>query len=204
MVIIFLALHSVATAETWTSPDGFLSVEVPDATRFEQQPKPREPALVQWMSLDKTAHLAVVAVPFPPHSLIRQSDVEAGFAHGMKATSVVTRLPTTTVSGHEVWGMSAKFAGGIGQQALIVHRGTAYSLVGSATADDPEATGFNTLLASLALHEPPSPFGNGRGAPTDPNAVNKLAYGIGAVFGVCLVLVWFFIHRSRSVITKDE
>lgn len=138
---------------TWTSPDGFLSVEIPDETRFQALPTPPPPFLVIWISNDESTKLGVMKTQIPPDRKFIQSSVENGFAKEMGGK--VTRLPTKMVSGHEVWSMAGQTPSGEITQAIVRHNDAAYKLMGMTISGNPDTAAIDRFMNSLSITQPP-------------------------------------------------
>ena len=76
--LIVLALPALASAQTWTSPDGFLSLTPPDPTRFHAVPTPPAPFLGLWESDGESMKFGIMKVPIPPNLKLIQSSAKKG------------------------------------------------------------------------------------------------------------------------------
>jgi hypothetical protein len=207
--LMFLLLLTLpAAAQTWTSPDDRLSVEVPDPARYTALPKPPPPLEAVWVSADDTTRLAITRNVLPAHVRLNQASVEKGLAE--EVGGQVTRLPTRQVAGHEVWLMKAEAGDSEITQALVKIDSTVYKLMAFTSAPAANDAAIQQFLSSLAigpvppLAPPPSPAATPElAAPsTSSDAVPapagesgpNLARWIGRGVGVLLVgLVVYFL-----------
>ena len=87
--LFVLLLPTVANAETWTSPDGFLSVTPPDATQFQTMPTPPPPFVGLWLSNDESIKFGVMKTEIPPSIKLIQSSAEEGLAEELREIIVL-------------------------------------------------------------------------------------------------------------------
>lgn len=198
-LFLFVGIRSTAVAETWTTPDGFLSVEVPDSKHFQALPSPLPPILMGWISQDETLRLAVLSIPIlhnaSSSAKLIQSETEAGLSRELGVP--VSRLPTRTVAGYEVWSMTAKSAVGEVRQAIIRGRGTAYKLMAFGTDASPDNSEITRFMDSLVIHQPAEPSNAEpvRGEMSNDD-VNKWSGQIG-LYGIIL-LVAIGIYQANQ------
>jgi hypothetical protein len=182
-----LALPAVSQGETWTSPDGFLSVTPPDGTPA--------PFICMWVSSDETIKLGIVKLDYPAKQKLIQASVERGF--GEEISAAVTRLPTIHLSGYEVWKMSGDSAAGDMIQGIVRNEGSVYKLI-TITApgphDDAPAIQF---LNSLSIIRPAT-----SSAPSDDSvagmSINDISGKIGAFAVLVLIGVVVYAVAQRK------
>lgn len=150
---LVLALPSLANSQTWTSPDGFLSITPPDSNDFQPMPSPPSPFIGLWVSSDETMKFGVMKIQVPSNVKLIQSSVEEGLAEEIGGE--VTRLPTKQVSGHEVWNMTAKGASVEITQSMVRHDGALYKLMAATVGGKPDAVAVNRFISSLSIVKPP-------------------------------------------------
>ena len=166
-----LALPTLLNAETWTSPDGFLSVTPPDESKFQAMPEPPPPFIGLWVSNDGTMKFGVMKTQIPPGIRLIQSSAEEGLAE--TSGGEVTRLPTRRVAGHEVWSMAAKGPSFEMTQAIVRHDGTLYKLMAATVGGTPDPAVVNGFIDSLSIVEP-SPKGGPAASQTAAEPVRDL------------------------------
>ena len=152
ITVFVLALPAHANSQTWTSPDGFLSITPPDANEFQPMLTPPPPFVGLWVSNDETMKFGVMKTQIPPNIKLIQSSAEEGLAEEIGGE--VTRLPTKQVSGHEVWKMTAKGASVEITQAMIRHDGALYKLMAVTVGGTPDAVAVNRFIDSLSIVQP--------------------------------------------------
>ncbi len=200
-----LALPVLANGQTWTSPDGFLSVTPPDATLFQVMPAPPPPFVGLWVSNDETMKFGVIQTDFPLGKKLIQSSVEEGLAEELGGD--VTRLPTKQVSGHEVWNMTAKGPVGELTQAIVRHEGVVYKLMALTLGNKPDATAINRFIDSLTISVPlPSMTQASNPPDTQPvqapgggddlHRLSKAIGGAGALLGIGALV--YLILRGKT------
>jgi len=206
ITIFLLALPGLAKSQTWTSPDGFLSITPPDATKFKPIPSPPSPFVGLWVSDDQTMKFGVMKTQIPPNIKLIQSSAEEGLAEGIGGE--VTRLPTKKVSGHEVWNMTAKGASAEITQAMIRHDGALYKLMAVTVGGNPDAVAVNRFIDSLSIVQRPStnaqPSRPSDGQPVqdlgggvDLHNLSKAIGGAGALLGIGL-LVYSLMRGKKN------
>lgn len=181
--VAIFALSGMAHAQTWTTPDGFLSVTEPDSETFVAIPSPPEPFLGLWISRDETTRLAVMTMEIPANIELNQSSAEEGLAEEMGGK--VTRLPTKQLSGYEVWqmkgaGMSAEIT-----QALLRHDGTIYKIMAVTIGQAPDEQAINQFIDSLVIHEAAKtaePVAETTGAPVTETTTDQPKKNLGSRF----------------------
>ena len=150
--MLIFAWPTAAVAQTWTTPDGFLSVTSPEEDGCFMANTPPEPFLVLWGSPDEITILGVMQMQIPPKIMLKQSSVEKGLAEEMQGE--VTRLPDRRISGYEVWLMKCSSPVGEVTQAIVRKDGTLYKLIALTSADQPETEIVNNFIDSLTISDP--------------------------------------------------
>ncbi|MDB5348091.1 MAG: hypothetical protein JWP89_6468 [Schlesneria sp.] len=190
---------SCAWAETWTSADGILSVESPDAARFHVIPTPPTPFLIIWKSDDEETMMGIVKADIPGGVGLIQDSMEEGLSKEIGAP--VRRLPSKQLSGHEVWTMAANAPVGNVTQSIVRHNDVVYKLMVVTQPDSPDIGNINRFLNSLTITPPP---GEARPAHTNPGGgvdVNKLSGQVGAFgifLGIGLVIYQVFLRKKTA------
>lgn len=197
ITVFVLALPALANSQTWTSPDGFLSITPPDANEFQSMPTPPSPFVGLWVSNDETMKFGVMKTQIPPSIKLIQSSAEEGLAEEIGGE--VTRLPTKQVSGHEVWNMAAKDASVEITQAMIRHDGALYKLMAVTVGGNPDAVAVNRFIDSLSIVQPsPTIAETSKQSDTQPvqdlgggvdlHNLSKAIGGAGALLGIGLLV----------------
>ncbi len=195
-----------ASAGPWTSPDGFLTINEPDAAKFERITEPQPPFVALWISTDESTTLGVVMTPIPKHQKLIRSSAEEGFAEAIGGP--VTRLTTTRLAGHEVWDMAGNSNAGVVRQAMLRHDATLYKVMAVTTGDDPDTSDGDNFVDSLSVEWVPddssqekswhgSPPLQDLGGGLDSHRLSKTLGGIGLLLGV-IVLVYRFWRARKS------
>ena len=156
--VLALSLPTLVTAQTWTSPDGFLSVTPPDASAFQAIPTPPPPFLGLWVSNDQSMRFGVMKTQVPSTVKLIQSSAEQGLAEEIGGT--VTRLPTREVAGYEVWNMKAEGPSVAITQAMVRRDGAIYKVLaatGEGTADNESVSRFINSLSIVEQTNAQSP-----------------------------------------------
>ncbi len=98
LLVGLLLLCTVAAAEEWTSPDGAVSVLIPNLERFDEQPESEE-FVKHWLSKDQTVLLAIVAARWPFNRPVPLDVVEQVFLeeYGGELTSSTSKR----IDGHD-------------------------------------------------------------------------------------------------------
>ncbi|ADG67660.1 hypothetical protein Plim_1830 [Planctopirus limnophila DSM 3776] len=203
--VLSLAVSTIANAQTWTSPDGLLTINPPDAGQFQFIPEPPPPLIGLWVSHDESMKFGVVKIDIPPKIKLIQSSVEEGLAKEIDGK--VTRLPTRSVLGHEVWKMVGKGTSVEITQAVIRHDGALYKLMAATVGKNPDPATVNRFVDSLSI-VPPSPT-NAETAPqpdtlpvgnlgggVDLHKVSTTVGGAGALLAIGLVI--YFLTRGNK------
>ncbi len=196
--LFVLALPTIANAQTWTSPDGFLSVTPPDATQFQAIPTPPLPFVGLWVSNDESMKFGVMKTEIPPNIKLIQSSAEEGLAEEIGGQ--VTRLPTKRVTGHEVWNMTAKGPSAEITQAMVRHDGALYKLMAVTIGGNPDAASINRFIDSLSIVQPATqpqsrPVQDiGRGV--DLHNLSKTIGGLGALLAIGLLV--YLVTRGKK------
>ena len=202
--VLMLALPALANAQTWTSPDGFLSITPPDANTFQAMPTPPSPFVGLWISNDETMKFGVMKMQIPPTIKLIQSSVEEGLAEEIGAK--VMRLPTREVSGHEVWNMTAKGPSIEITQAMVRHDGALYKVMAATVGGTADNESVNRFIGSLSITEPsnaqPSKQSAAQpvqdlGGGVDLHNLSKTIGGASAMLGIGL-LVYLVIRGKKS------
>ncbi len=197
--LFVLFLPAIANAQTWTSADGFLSLTPPDPTRFQAMPMPPAPFLVLWVSNDESMKFGMLKMEIPAGTKLIQSSAEEGLAKELGGQ--VTRLPTKTVSGHEVWNMTAKGPSAEITQAMIRHNGTLYKLMAATVGGKPDTASIDRFIDSLSILRPavqpqnePAP---NLGLDNDLHDLSKKIGGAGAMIAIVGLLATL-LSRARQ------
>ena len=161
-LVSMLVLSGPAIAQTWTTPDGFLSVTPPDASTFQAIPTPPAPFVGLWISNDDTLRFGVAKLQIPPTIKLIQSSAEEGLAE--EVGGKVTRLPNRRVCGHEVWSMTAKGQAGTVTQAMVRHDGALYKIIAITVGDATDAEAVNRFIGSFSITEPSNTQPSGHSA----------------------------------------
>jgi hypothetical protein len=183
---------SCAWAETWTSPDGILSVESPDAARFHSLATPPVPFLIIWKSDDEETMMGIVQADLPGGMQLVQDAMEDGYSKEVGAP--VRRLPTKQVSGQEVWTMTANAPVGDVTQSVVRHNDVVYKLMVVTQPDSSDFGNINRFLNSLTITPAPSEASPATTNPGEDVDVNKL---LGQV-GIGLVIYQVFIRKKAA------
>lgn len=202
--VLVLAVPALVNAQTWTSPDGFLSITPPDANTFQAMPTPPPPFVGLWISDDESMKFGVIKTQIPPTIKLIQSSVERGLAEEIDGK--VSRLPTRVVSGHEVWTMTAKAPSMEITQAMVRHDGELYKVMAAIVGSTADNESVNRFIGSLSIAEqsnaqtskqsaaqPVQDLGGG----VDLHNLSKTIGGAGALLGIGL-LVYFVIRGKKS------
>lgn len=200
MSLLVVGLSPPAPAETWTSPDGVLSVSRPDPARFGEI-EAQTPLLAIWISDEMT--LGVVASPFPRGGRLVRDAVEKGFAEEINGE--ITQSDVVTVNGHTVLSMTARGSIPGGEEVFVTQRafavnGTAYKLMATChQAELLDHEDLQSFLGSLVIHQEADPEalsggGNGQGAagPEDDAEVSvadRWSRRIGGISALVLLVV---------------
>jgi hypothetical protein len=199
LTALILIGPSCAWAETWTSPDGILSVESPDAARFHALPTPPAPFLIIWKSEDEETMMGIVKAELPGGMRLIQDAMEEGYSKEVGAP--VRRLPSKQLSGHEVWTMAANAPIGNVTQSIVRHDTVIYKLMVVTQPDSPDFENINRFLNSLTITPPPDEAGPATTNPAGGVDINKLSGQVGAfgiLLGIGLVIYQVFIRKKAA------
>ena len=196
---------SIANAQTWTSPDGFLSVAKPNSETFNAVPSPPSPFIGLWVSNDDSTRLGVMKTPIPPNIKLIQTSAEEGLAEQIGGE--VTRLSTAQVAGYDVWRMKAKGISAEITQAMVRHDTTLYKLMAVTVGQNPDEQAINEFIDSLSIlqsaktvttetspttSEPNKDLGGG----IDFHNLSKSIGGFAALLGIGLLI--YFAVRGKN------
>ncbi len=203
-VLAILVSSGTTGAQTWTTPDGFLSVTQPDTEKFIAVDSPPEPFVGLWVSKDEATKLGVMKTVIPTNVRLIQSSVEKGLAEEFGGE--VTRLSTRRVAGHELWRMKAKGAAAEMTQAIVRHDNTVYKLMAVTIGQEPDGQTIPQFMDSLSLAQPKqtvSPSTNQK--PPEPvlppttgldfHNLSKSIGGLAALLGIGL-FIYFRIRKK--------
>ncbi len=191
-------LPATVTAETWTSPDGLVTVTAPDAAQFVTIPELPPGFVALWISHDESMKFAILRIEVPPDTpRLIQASVEEGLAE--EAGGKVVRLPTRTVSGHEVWNMKAAGPAGEITQAFARHGDVIYKLMAVTPSGDATPT-VQQFMDSLAFTQPDVPVPNpSPRQDRQPDPVNDLSRKIGGMGGMlAIALIIYFAMKGKK------
>ena len=205
IAVLVLSLPGFAKSQTWTTPDGFLSITPPNENEFQAMPTPPAPFVGLWVSNDETMKFGVMKTQIPPNINLIQSSAEDGLAEEIGGD--VTRLPTMRVAGYEVWKMTAKGPSAEITQAMVRHDGSLYKLMAVTVGGNPDAVAVNRFIDSLSLVQPssaaeePSRATNAQpvqdlGGGVDLHSLSKTIGGAGALLGIGLLV--YFLTRGKN------
>ncbi len=216
-------------ADEWNTPDGMISVTVPDPTRFVEV-KIGPEALVAWKSMDGNLVMAFAELANPKEERLRLSPVVEGFANEFRKTFKNVEILHSSVeqhSGHEVLVMTGRgekeeFTA-YSTQVITSTGGKVYKAmatgIGIDTRTDPDATAFIASFKPLVSRQGgatalvPAPVGQPVQMPPEPNAFvkiisNKLGFFAGmllfAAFFVFVIVYLVRLSRSRDTDDDDE
>lgn len=196
--LFLLSLAAAANTQTWTSPDGFLSVTPPDATQFQAVPSPPLPFVALWVSNDESTQIGVMMLPIPADIKLSQSSVEEGLSQEIDGS--VTRLPTKKVSGHEVWHMVGANGPLEIRQAILRPAGVLYKLMAVTTGEKPDAALIDQFMDSMSIVKPaaltPSGDAGKLSGSIDMHKLSKTIGGAGALLGIGLVI--YLLTRGKK------
>ncbi|MDB4671898.1 hypothetical protein OAF34_07150, partial [Pirellulaceae bacterium] len=150
-LLAIVASPDVAHSQTWTTPDGLLTVTQPNAEIFTAVDSPPEPIVGLWVSHDDSTKLGVVKNQIPTNTKLIQSSVEKGLAEEIGGE--VTRLPTKQVAGYEVWHMKATGTSAKITQAILRIDDTVYKLMAVTVGQNPDEQTINHFIDSLLISQ---------------------------------------------------
>jgi hypothetical protein len=206
VITIFMFVFApIASSQTWTSPDGFLSITPPDVNQFKQMATPPSPFVGIWVSNDETMKFGVMKTQIPPKIQFIQSSVEEGLA--TEINGKVNRLPTKQVSGHEIWNMTAKGESVEITQAIIRHDGSLYKLMAVTVGGKPDVVAVNRFIDSLSIVQPASITAESSiqlgkqpvqslGGGIDLHTLSKSIGGAAALLGIGLLV--YYLTRGKK------
>ncbi len=204
-VVAMIASSGIAHAQTWTTPDGFLSVTPPNSETFIAAPSPPEPFVGLWVSGDESTRLGVMKTQIPTNIKLNQSSVEEGLAEEIGGE--VTRLPTKQIAGHEVLHMKAKGPSAEITQAIVYHDGMLYKLMAATVGQDPDEQTIDQFIGSLSISQPARTVASNTARnPDEPNKsldggidshnLSKSIGGSAALLGIGLLI--YFVTRGKN------
>jgi hypothetical protein len=213
--IFLLSLSSSALAEDWKSPDGRISVAVPDPTRFVQAILAPEP-LVSWKSIDMKLFMFVFEEPQPKDVKLQQSAVIENFSNEFMMkwrNAAIVDSSSEQRGGHEVFSITGK--GEQGEITIYVTKivmstgGKVYKAlvmgIGIDTRTDPDATAFIASFKPLLLKQS-IPKQAGTPPPSDDERWANYQRATGAfaflVF-ILVIIVCVIVKLSRGRHTDD-
>ncbi|MCP4098237.1 MAG: hypothetical protein GY748_18560 [Planctomycetaceae bacterium] len=202
---LFVFFPGVVQAQTWTTPDGFLSIAQPNSDQFSAVSDPPKPFIGLWVAKDESARIGVMKTQIPAGVKLLQAAVEKGLAE--EVGGKVTRLATRQVAGYQVWCMKAKSASVEITQALVRHNDTLYKLMGVTSGSERDEQVVLRIVDSLAILKPAEAGESARTvSPSQPNRANdggtdlhKLSKSIGgyaALLGIGLLI--YFLMRGKK------
>ena len=203
--VFALALPTVANSQSWTSPDGFLSITPPDVNEFKPMPAPPPPFVGLWVSNDESMKFGVTKMQILTDVKLIQSSAEEGLAKEINGE--VIRLPTRQVAGHEVWNMTAKGASVELTQAMIRHDGAIYKLMAVTIGRTPDPVAVNRFIDSFTIVHPAATTAGlstqsdaqpiqDLGGGVDFHDLSKSIGGAGALIGIGLLV--YFMTRGKK------
>ncbi len=201
---VLLVVPAIASAQDWTSPDGFLSVTPPTPDVFDKLPTPPPPFVALWVSHDESMKFGVMKIQIPPTLKLNQSSAEQGLAEEIGGK--VTRLPTKQLSGHEVWTMTANGPSIEITQSLVRHDGSLYKVMAAAVGAEDNSDSVDQFISSMSIAEqakdqaPQQPSRKpvqDLGETVDSHNLSKTIGGIGALLAIAL-LVYFAVQRKNA------
>ena len=203
--LVMIALPTLANSQTWTTPDGFLSVMPPNESEFQPMPNPPAPFVGLWVSDDETMKFGVMKTQIPPNIKLIQSSAEEGLAEEIGGK--VTRLPTKRMAGHEVWNMTGKASSLEITQAMIQHDSSLYKLMAATIGSAPDADAANRFIDSLSIiqssatpgkpsRRPDTQRAQDLGGGFDLHDLSKTIGGAGALLGIGLFV--YFLTRNKT------
>lgn len=203
--VLLVFFPCVVEAQTWTTPDGFLSIDQPDSDQFSAVSDPPKPFVGLWVANDETTKIGVMKTQIPAGVKLLQASVEKGLAEevGGKAT----RLATMQVAGYQVWCMKAKSASVEITQALVRHNNTLYKLMGVTSGSERDEQVIRQVVDSLSILKPaeagkskttvsPSQPNRANDGDTDLHNLSKSIGGYAALLGIGLLI--YFLMRGKK------
>ncbi|MDG2015193.1 MAG: hypothetical protein P8J33_16930 [Pirellulaceae bacterium] len=199
VVVVTIASSGFTHAQTWTTPDGILSVTRPDSEIFTVVPSPPEPFVGLWISNDEATKLGVMTTQIPTNIKLNQSSVEEGLAEEIGGE--VIRLPTKQIAGYEVWRMQATGASIEITQAIIRHDSTLFKLMAVTVGQNPDEQSINNFMDSISIFQSAKKAAPGTSTkPRKPNNSNddgidshNLSKSIGGFAGLLGIGILIYI-----------
>jgi len=200
VLVLLGALQSLVNAQSWTTPDGFLSLTPPAEKTFQALPNLPPQFHVLWISQDQSTKLGVMQVQLPSPQKLIQAAMEEGLADEIGGK--VTRLPTRIVAGHEVLAMTAMGPQFACTQAIIQDQNQLYKVMAITIGTAADQQAVDQFIGSIAISKPaappaavpPTPPKDGK---LDLHQISKTAGGVGLILGIGLV-VYFAMRRKPS------
>lgn len=182
-----LTSNNFCSAETWTSPDLRVAVEVPDATAFRKVEPAPKPFLVLWMANDESVKLGVIELAVPPGARANRGEMVKGFGEEVGGTA--KELPLTTRTGQAIWNMSAETPTHELLQSIFNDKQKLYKVMAviNKGADKSAAQKF---IDSFNVNPPTRPDVMPPQS-IDTQQISKIAGGVGA-----LVLIGLLVYRA--------
>jgi len=136
----------------------------------------------------------------PPDIKLIQSSVEEGLAEEIGGQ--VTRLPTTRLTGHEVWNMTAKGPSAAITQAIIRYDGTLYKLMAVTVGGNPDAESISRFIDSLSIVQPATQSRSkpvqdqSTGGGVDLHNLSKTIGGVSALLAIGLFVYFIMLGKK--------
>lgn len=202
---LFAVLSGVVQAQTWTTPDGFLSIIEPDSEKFSTVSDPPKPFVGLWVANDQATQIGVMKTQIPRGVKLIQASVEKGLAE--EVGGEVTRLATMQVAGYQVWCMKAKGASAEITQALVRHDDTLYKLMGVTSGSERDEQVIRQVVNSLSILKPaeagksqgtvsPSQQNKAKDGGSDLHNLSKSIGGYAGLLGIGLLI--YFLMRGKK------
>jgi len=203
--ILLLFLSGSDLADEWKTPDGVISVAIPDPARFVVV-NPGPEALVAWKSMDGNLMMVFVEIPNPRNERLELSPMVDGFANQLRKAFKNVKILHSAVevrAGHEVLSLT-----GSGEkkeltiyetEVFVSTGGKVYKATvtgaGIDTRTDPDATTFIASFKPLVPGQSrptalvPAPVGQLVQMPPEPEA--DVSQKLGFYAGMLLFIVFF-------------
>ena len=152
-LILFLA--GVASAATWTSPDGMVSFDVPTTAGLIPIKDPPAPATALWEAADGQARLVFVVHPNPKNTPIAKAGLEEGTLTQFPGGAIVSST-VTTISGVHVYTIAATNStkDAYLQQSIANFNGNVYKLMAAGPKPIASDTRLNGSFTSFNILDP--------------------------------------------------
>jgi hypothetical protein len=222
VITCLFALHcciSSLVASEWKSPDGAISVEQPDVSKFKEV-QPGSPVLVAWIGKDKPIQLGIIQMSIPKGiTRLDQKSVEEGFAEEIKGK--ITNSSVGQISGRTVFIMTAQ--GKISDKDVFATQhilsdsidGKIFKIMVTSIGKDELASddarifldSFKVLREIKASEESKSSIGsekdksNMSGASLTHELSKKIGGGCFFLLIVCIVVLW--LKRKQTAVKKS-